>query len=424
MTQAVTEPKPKKYRLKSMVLARMLAEITVLLILFVLPVILILTGNFQSTSITIKVVLFSLSLIAALILPAYAFITWRVQTDETGLTTVSLAKKEHCPWSSIKRISRRSNWNWVRYVVEHQGGEISFPIWLVNVDELIELIRQHLPKGAGGAGNPFRKFSQDGISLSFQCMQAALGVGLVVVFWFFFGELAQKQSTNQADLSLVFAFCLIITMICLWRTSVVFLMPKSVELTPSGIIINTMLSSIRVGWQSVLKIAPSYPLLPEGFMLKTERGSYLIGNGMDSADELVSSLQGRIAGGGPTSQKSLPGGNQQVDFSPDGTRSITEVRAQDKEGTNPIDIGSATEDGALEGSIRPAPVDPAQRNQDQSKKSERVENQNEGTTCDTTDETGLEVETTTLRDGANNAKAPGGKKADRRFRRKKKNKPS
>lgn len=411
MSQAVTEPKPKRYRLKSMVLARMLAELSVLSILFVLPGILMLTGQFQHASITGKVVLFSLSLISAVILPAYAFITWRVKTDQSGLTTISLAKKEHCQWTSIKRISRRSNWNWVRYVVEHQGGELSFPIWLNHVDDLLEIIRQHLPKGSG-ANNPFRKYSQDRISLIFQCVQAALGVGLVIVFWFFFAELAQKQSTNQTDLSIVFVFCLVITMMFLWRTSVVFLMPKSVELTPSGIIIDTMLFSRRITWQNVLKITPSYPLLPEGFMLSTERGSFLIGNGMDSADELVASLKGKIEGGQPlaTASSAARARAAESEFLSGEGKSIGMDNSSGNEERHTINTA---------GELKNEPVDPtSDRNR-----------QPEGTNGDTaTDQSETNEDALETAPGdktqAQSRTAPSGKKADRKFRkRKKKNNP-
>ncbi len=409
MSQAVTEPKPKRYRLKSMVLARMLAELTVLFILFVLPGILMLTGQFQHASITGKVVLFSLSLVSAVILPAYAFITWRVKIDQNGLTTMSLAKKEHCAWSSIKRISRRSNWNWVRYVVEHQGGELSFPIWLNQVDDLLEIIRQHLPKGSG-ANNPFRKFSQDRISLIFQCVQAALGVGLVIVFWFFFAELAQRQSTNQTDLSMVFVFCLIITIMFLWRTSVVFLMPKSVELTPSGIIIDTMLFSRRITWQNVLKITPSYPLLPEGFMLATERGSFLIGNGMDSADELVASLKGKIEGGQPLATAS----------------SAARARAAESEflsgEAKSINIDDSANDQGHT-------INTASKQKIELETTSTTPAQSEGTSSDTTidniENNGDVLEAAAELKAQVRAKpAPTGKKADRKFRkRKKKNNP-
>lgn len=293
MTNATTESKTKRYRLKSMVLARIFAEISVLLILVTLPAILAFTGHFQPAPMTAKFLVLALSLISGLILPAYAFITFMVTVDKHGITAISLANHQRCEFHQMRRMSRRSNWNWVRYVVEHQHGELSFPIWLVNCDELVETIKKQLPAGSG-LPNPFRKFSQDRISLLFQCMQALLGIGLVVVFWIFFRELTGEKFTNQTDLAIVLGFCVVITLIFTWRSVVVFLIPKSIELTPSGIIIDTMAFSRRVGWQNVLSLKPAVPLLPEGFMLKTAKGSFLIGNGMDAADELVSAIQSKL----------------------------------------------------------------------------------------------------------------------------------
>lgn len=276
-----------------MVLARIFAEITVLLILVTLPAILALTGHFQTSPMTAKFLFLTLSLISGLILPAYAFITFVVVVDKYGITAMSLAKHQRCEFHQMKRMSRRSNWNWVRYVVEHQQGELSFPIWLVNCEELVETVKGKLPTGSG-LPNPFRKFSQDKISLLFQCMQAMLGVGLVVVFWIFFSELAREKFTNQTDLAIVLGFCVIITLVFSWRSVVVFLIPRSIELTPSGIIIDTMAFSRKIGWQNVRSLKPAVPLLPEGFMLTTGKGSFLIGNGMDSADELVSAIQTKL----------------------------------------------------------------------------------------------------------------------------------
>ncbi len=278
-----------------MVLARIFAEITVLLLLVLLPLILTTTGHMQTFPLTGKVMIFSVCLIAGLILPAYAFITWLVRVDANGITAISVAKQHSCQWSSIKRVSRRSNWNWVRYVIEHTDGELSFPIWLLHSDELLSTIRDKLPKGAG-TGNPYRMFSQDPISVLFQLMNAALGIGLVLIFWFFFAELARTKSTNQTDLTIVLAFCVLITLLFFWRTYVIALMPKTVETTASGIVIKTMFSSIRIPWTQVLKVGNSWPLFPEGYMLGTERGTFLIGNGMDAADELTAFISTRLPG--------------------------------------------------------------------------------------------------------------------------------
>ncbi len=289
----IEDKKAKRYRLKSMVLARIFAEITVLLILINLPAVLGMTGYLMKLPSYGTVVLFTLCVLSALLLPAYAYITWSVQVDSEGLTAIALARKQSCKWESVKRIARRSNWNWVRYVVEHNDGELTFPIWLKDCNELIETVRNRLPKGAG-TSPPFRKFSQDPISILFQCGQAALGVSLVVVFWFFFADLIKDKSINNTDSICVLVFCVIISAIFMWRTFVVILMPRSIRLTGPEVIVETLFFKRTVPWSDVLKIKPALPLLPDGFMLSTRKGSFLIGNGMDSADELVSAVKGRL----------------------------------------------------------------------------------------------------------------------------------
>lgn len=285
-----------RFQLKTMVLCRICAELTVFTILLCLPAILFILGKFESIPLTGKIVVFALCGISVVFIPIYGFITWRVIVDEEGITALSLLQRQHLSWHGIKRITRRSNWNWLRYIVEHQDGELTFPVWLKNCDQLVEIIRNRLPKGAGDGGipSPFRKFSQDPISLAFQFLQAVLGVGMVAVFWFFFAEISQQKSTNSTDSLMVLIFCVILSGLSAWRTFVVALMPRSVELTPGDLIINTLFFTRKIAWSEVRKVAPSVPLLPEGFMIKTSKGSFLIGSGTDSLDELVTSVQGRL----------------------------------------------------------------------------------------------------------------------------------
>lgn len=297
------------FQLKTMVLCRICAELTVFTILFCLPAILFILGKFDAVPLTGKIVVFALCGISSVFMPIYGFITWRVVVDDEGITAISLLQKQHLNWKGIKRITRRSNWNWLRYIIEHEEGELTFPVWLKNCDQLVELIRNRLPKGPGGGGtpNPFRKFSQDPTSLAFQLLQAVLGIGLVAVFWFFYAELSQQKSTSSTDSLMVLVFCVILSALSAWRTYVVALMPRSVELTPSDLVINTLFFSRKIAWTDVRKIAPSVPLLPEGFMIKTNKGSFLIGSGTDSLDELVSSAQGKLPPPDQSQQKDKRG---------------------------------------------------------------------------------------------------------------------
>lgn len=282
-----------KYRLKTMVLARIFAESTVFIILLILPAVAYFQGFLATIAPAWTVILCLLSAVSAIFLPAYGFITWRVTVTDDGLVTRSLLQKKECNWSSVKGISRRSNWNWQRYVVECEEGDLSFPIWLKDVEKLVATVKSRLPKGAASR-NPFRKFSQDPISLTFQIVQAFFGLAVTVIFWLFFSQLYSEHHTSQSDLVFLLAFCLILTGCILWRTFVILLMPKKIEVTKAFLKIDTLFFSKEYPWEDVKQIKASIPLLPEGFVIKTKGQSFLIDNGMDAADELIESVRSNI----------------------------------------------------------------------------------------------------------------------------------
>ena len=63
-------------------------------------------------------------------------------------------------------------------------------------------------------------------------------------------------------------------------------MPKAVQLDPAQLTVRTLFFERRYGWDEIISVKPPFPLLPEGFILKTKKGSYLVGTGMNAADEL------------------------------------------------------------------------------------------------------------------------------------------
>lgn len=281
----------RHFRLKSMVLARILAEATVFLILAALPLVLLAMGLLQNQPMTLKVILLTLSLTGAILLPVYGFITTSVKTTTQEICARSLFRSQSCSWSEIKKITRRSNWNWLRYVVEHETGELTFPIWMRDCDELVEIIRKRLPQG-GGLPNPFRRFSQDPISIIFLIFQSVFGLGLSVVCWFFFVDLVQK-GTDSSDYLLVLSFCIILTLLSIWRSFAIARMPRIMELTPEGISAWSFMGSKQIPWTKVKTIKPSLPLMPDGYTVVTEAGSFLLGDGIDSLDELVDAVKAR-----------------------------------------------------------------------------------------------------------------------------------
>lgn len=278
-----------------MVLARVLAEATVMILLLLLPLILHLLGHFTGLPATFKVVLIALAIIACLTLPAYGFITHSVLVEDEGLRARALFRQERCSWRSIKAVKRRSNWNWQRYVVEHDDGELSFPIWLNEVDKLVETIRSRLPQSAGGrsSSSSLSRFSQDPIALTFQLVQAFIGIAFAVVFWSFFLDLRASVHKSE-DMLIVLIFCVLISALVVWRTIMILLMPRQISVSPGELTLQTLFFKRSLTWDQVLSVKATMPLLPDGFLIRTKKWAYLIGAGIDGVDELVETLASRI----------------------------------------------------------------------------------------------------------------------------------
>lgn len=281
------------YHLKSMVLTRIIAEVTVFAILLVLPLVAFVLGYFNQMPITWSVLICLLSLVSAIFLPAYGYITWKVQVTDAGLVARSLWQLQKCEWKNVKGVSRRSNWNWQRYIVEGEGGDLSFPVWLKDVDKLVATIKSRLPQGASSR-NPFRKYSQDPISLTFQIFQAFIGLALTTIFWLFLIQLWQEKATSTNDLLIVLGFCLVLTGCIAWRTYLILLMPKKIHVKRGSLKIDTLFFTKEYPWNEIRQIKESLPLLPEGYLIKTKNHSYLIDSGMDALDELIASVNSNL----------------------------------------------------------------------------------------------------------------------------------
>ncbi|HMY55608.1 MAG TPA: hypothetical protein PK671_21765, partial [Candidatus Obscuribacter sp.] len=185
----------------------------------------------------------------------------------------------------------RSTWNFPRYVVEGSSGEASFPVWLDNLNELLERIKEHLPVGSASF-NPYRMFKQDPVILGMHMAQSAAGLLFLGVLWFFYVETLRKG--NQADSLMVLVFCLVATGILVWRTSMILLMPLSVEVKLEFVVIRTCFFTVALPWDKIISVKPAMALLPEGFIIRTRKGWYLIGNGMDRSDELEAALSDKV----------------------------------------------------------------------------------------------------------------------------------
>ena len=71
-------------------------------------------------------------------------------------------------------------------------------------------------------------------------------------------------------------------------------MPRCIQLTESFLRVETLFFSKEYAWDEIRKVTESIPLLPEGFVIKTGRQNFLIGSGMDAADELLATIRKKI----------------------------------------------------------------------------------------------------------------------------------
>lgn len=286
----------KTYRLKAMVFVRMLSEVSLFVVFMALPVVLLALGKFMQLSIPGRAVFVTLAVLGLCLLPFYGFITWQVRTDPTGITCVSLFKKQFCEWSVVRGLSRRSSWNWLRYVIETRDGEISFPVMLKDCDDLVDSIRQRLPAGGPASRGTNKLFEHDRVAALWQLGQVVYGFLFIAIIWTFFASLHVK---TNADWWLLLSFSMIATFVLLWRTAVIALMPLKVQITPEKLLLKNLFFERGYLWGDLRGVKPSSPFLPEGFTINTKKMSYLVGSNMNAADELQEILVAKI----PAAQK-------------------------------------------------------------------------------------------------------------------------
>jgi len=292
------------YRLKPMVAARLLAEVTALGILVLLPLLVMLSGQFWHLSMMARALGITVSLVSLCILPAYGFVTYKVRADEAGLQTFSLFKKQFAAWPEIKTIKLKTSWGWRRYVVEAAAGELNFPVWLINLRELCELIRTRLPNrgstlgvSAGGGVSAPKIFTLAPSAVAVQIAQTAGATIFIALMWVFLANMGgpAHRPVDPSDRMTMLAACLIFTLFLLARLAFYALCPKQVLCDSNGMQLQTWFSARSCPWAKMKGMGASPFLLPEGIVITTDGGTpLLIGDQLDAFDELHDELMKRL----------------------------------------------------------------------------------------------------------------------------------
>jgi hypothetical protein len=103
-------------------------------------------------------------------------------------------------------------------------------------------------------------------------------------------------SHSSTDTVLLLVFCAAITLIFAWRMQVIAAMPRSIETTKAALVITTYFGKRTIAWSDIKGVGLPMPLLPEGFTVKTAKGTILVGAAMECADELQSFIKSRMNG--------------------------------------------------------------------------------------------------------------------------------
>ncbi|MBY0359477.1 MAG: PH domain-containing protein [Candidatus Obscuribacterales bacterium] len=291
------EPQPliekKIYRLKPMVMLRLFAEASVLVILTLLPIVLFFAGAFASLPFHVRMVVCLLAVLAFGLSIGFCYLPFQVVVSVSGLQTVAALKRQDSAWKEMRTLKLKNSWGWRRYVLGLEEGELSFPFWLKNVHELVEIIRSRLP--ARGRTNFAAKqvYKLDPAAIFLQTGKALAQLVFVVVFWFFFCSLHASSATSREDITIILVSGLIFTSMMLWRFFTILDLPNLVEISDEGILLKSWFKSRKVPWTAITGIAAPYFILPDGIMLVTAKKRLLIGSSLDSFDELEEELRSR-----------------------------------------------------------------------------------------------------------------------------------
>lgn len=274
-------------------MARVFSEVLALIVFLCLPFILLFANLMAQLDLVVKAAVILGSVFSFLMLPAYGFITWQITVTETGIVGWSLIKRRQLNFNQLLKLIRKSNFNWQRYVLTYDEGDITFPLWFERLDDLIKRIREHLPDDLSPGLSGPRLFRQDTISFLMQFSQVALGLILTGVATYFAAYYFSSNKVSELDGLLIMVFVLVLGLSMFYRAIVVILMPFKILLAESGMELTTLFFKKHIDFKSLETLTASSPFLPEGFMLETNVGSFLIGGGFDSLDELVEDLRSK-----------------------------------------------------------------------------------------------------------------------------------
>jgi hypothetical protein len=284
----------KIYQVKSVLLARMLAELTVFSIVAISPFILFGAGIFQKLHIIYRAMICLASPVTLGLAWAICQIPFRATIDESGISTRAFLKKRKATWSEMLSISLVNMVGWRHYRLTLQDGELTFPCQLSNVQDLVTTIRSHLPSRGRVKVGSTQEYSLAKLAHLMLVGQSILWLGFAIIFGSFV-ESVRTSNASVFDLALVLGLEILVSIAVIWQFVYVILLPRKVLLENSTLKIASLIKEKQLSLDQITSMTESKFPFPEGVKLKSEsKKSFLLSSSMDNFDELVEELRMRL----------------------------------------------------------------------------------------------------------------------------------
>ena len=284
----------KKYQVKSVLLARMAAELTVFLLVAAAPIVLFGAGIFQKLHIIYRAMLCLASPITLGLAWAICQIPFRAIVEENGISTRAFLKKRQASWSQMQSLSLINMVGWRHYRLTLQDGELTFPCQLSNVQELVSTIRSHIPSRGRVKTGASQQYNLARLAHLMLVGQSILWLGFAIIFGSFVDSIRTSNS-SPFDLALVLGLEIVVIAAVLWQFVYVILLPQKIVLDNSTLRINSLLRQNEVTLGQIASMTESKFPFPEGVKLKSDsKKSFLLSSSIDNFDELVEELRSRL----------------------------------------------------------------------------------------------------------------------------------
>lgn len=284
----------KTYILKAMVIARGLAELTVLAILSIAPFVLMGFGLFNKLDVVVRFGLVLLSPLSMWGIWLLAQVPYKIVLSDSGLDAVALLKRWNLHWSNLKMMKQSSRVGFRQYVITHSGGELSFPCLFSRTDELLEQIRSKLPNRGRSTTGDAQIFRMPRISFYLELGKLILQAGFALIFFFFYFSLLKGGKSSQEDMAVVLIAAIAFSGAVLWKSVQTFRLPHEVKVDKDGLLLSGPFGrSQMVSWNEIESLESLSLLFPDGKGLRVRKQRLLLGSSLDGFDELCEEISRR-----------------------------------------------------------------------------------------------------------------------------------